>query len=247
MPRPAKWSDNEDALLRKLWLRGLKPRDIHTVMPHRSENSIEVRASVLSLKQTNPQPRKGDWSAEAKDYVKRKYAGGLSASQVAAGLAVEFNISATRNAVIGVIHRNGWSRGDGAYKSNSLPGRRAAAAKRVLSAPRFVPPQLRSGGLVGGGGEVPPALPMPKGDDPADYDKLYTLVELETHQCKWPVGEPRDPSFGFCGAKRVPGLPYCQGHAARAFVDPVKALRRAAQSDEAAREAAKREREEVDA
>jgi GcrA cell cycle regulator len=36
--------------------------------------------------------------------------------------------------------------------------------------------------------------------------------------CLWPIGDPGDADFHFCGADPVPGKPYCQEHAARAYI-----------------------------
>jgi GcrA cell cycle regulator len=36
--------------------------------------------------------------------------------------------------------------------------------------------------------------------------------------CCWPVGEPGKPSFHFCNAAALAGKPYCEEHAAIAYV-----------------------------
>lgn len=36
--------------------------------------------------------------------------------------------------------------------------------------------------------------------------------------CLWPIGDPGEPEFHFCGAETVPGKPYCLEHCARAYV-----------------------------
>ena len=36
--------------------------------------------------------------------------------------------------------------------------------------------------------------------------------------CLWPIGDPGDADFHFCGADPVPGKPYCEEHAARAYI-----------------------------
>jgi GcrA cell cycle regulator len=45
--------------------------------------------------------------------------------------------------------------------------------------------------------------------------------------CSWPEGHPDKPGYHCCGAKALPGKPYCAAHAARAYVKP-KEERRAA-------------------
>lgn len=39
-----------------------------------------------------------------------------------------------------------------------------------------------------------------------------------TTGCLWPIGDPGDADFHFCGAETVPGKPYCAEHAARAYI-----------------------------
>lgn len=37
-------------------------------------------------------------------------------------------------------------------------------------------------------------------------------------KCLWPIGDPVDPDFHFCGAPAVHGKPYCAEHCARAYI-----------------------------
>lgn len=47
--------------------------------------------------------------------------------------------------------------------------------------------------------------PAPKGG--------VTLAQLEDHQCRWPLGDPCQPTFRFCGGvKAAPDGPYCVHH-----------------------------------
>jgi len=43
------------------------------------------------------------------------------------------------------------------------------------------------------------------------------LVDLESDDCRWPLGEPRSPHFRFCAAHQLPGYPYCERHCRIAF------------------------------
>ena len=43
-----------------------------------------------------------------------------------------------------------------------------------------------------------------------------TIMQLNDHTCRWPVGDPTDPNFFFCGASTVLGWVYCPIHRARA-------------------------------
>lgn len=47
--------------------------------------------------------------------------------------------------------------------------------------------------------------------------KIKTLVDLEACDCRWPIGDPRQPGFHFCGAQQVLGRPYCKDHWQQSF------------------------------
>lgn len=48
------------------------------------------------------------------------------------------------------------------------------------------------------------------------------LVHLDSHTCRWPIGDPRDENFGFCGKKVRAGQTYCDEHSAMAYVKATK-------------------------
>ena len=45
-----------------------------------------------------------------------------------------------------------------------------------------------------------------------------SLTDLDNHTCRWPVGDPKDENFHFCGRKIKIGQTYCEEHAAIAYV-----------------------------
>lgn len=48
--------------------------------------------------------------------------------------------------------------------------------------------------------------------------KNKSLLELEANECRWPLGDPRQEGFHFCGAQQVLGRPYCIQHWQLSFV-----------------------------
>ena len=48
------------------------------------------------------------------------------------------------------------------------------------------------------------------------------LIKLDNHTCRWPIGDPRDEDFCFCGKKVRAGQTYCDEHSAVAYVKPNK-------------------------
>ncbi len=47
-----------------------------------------------------------------------------------------------------------------------------------------------------------------------------SLTSLDNHTCRWPIGDPKDENFHFCGKKVRLGQTYCEEHAALAYVKP---------------------------
>ena len=56
-------------------------------------------------------------------------------------------------------------------------------------------------------------------DEPVD---VVRLDSLSSDMCSWPVGNPSDEGFHFCGGPKVPGKPYCAKHCAVAYIKPAK-------------------------
>lgn len=48
------------------------------------------------------------------------------------------------------------------------------------------------------------------------------MMDLTDDMCRWPIGDPYDPSFAYCGCKKVKG-PYCKRHAEIAYIGFKKA------------------------
>lgn len=137
------------------------------------------------------------WTDDRVQTLARLWRDGLSASQIARDLG-----GVTRNAVIGKIHRLGLS----GRATPHLPGARRPDQRRerrarvpLKPAPRHVPaPTAR-----------PLALPLPATGS-------ASIASVRRDQCRWPIGEPQDPSFCLCGRPRERGA-YCGSHGAVAY------------------------------
>lgn len=46
---------------------------------------------------------------------------------------------------------------------------------------------------------------------------VSTIISIADKKCKWPIGDPRDCEFHFCGHPAHDKLPYCPEHAAKAY------------------------------
>jgi hypothetical protein len=44
-----------------------------------------------------------------------------------------------------------------------------------------------------------------------------TIDTLQRDDCRWPIGDPQEADFHFCGAKKLAGCSYCDLHRRMAF------------------------------
>ena len=45
------------------------------------------------------------------------------------------------------------------------------------------------------------------------------LMDLKLNTCRWPIGDPKDEDFHFCGEQTVTGKPYCLAHCQEAYLN----------------------------
>lgn len=48
--------------------------------------------------------------------------------------------------------------------------------------------------------------------------RMIALVDMKDNECRWPCGDPQEPTFAFCGLPAIQGKPYCLHHNALAWV-----------------------------
>ena len=171
------------------------------------------------------------WTEERVEILKKLWAEGLSASQIAGQLG-----EVSRNAVIGKVHRLGLAR-------------RAASSRSQISVPRKTR-RPRAGGSRGQD-FAPRDKNTMKGHDGAPevwrkfkalpesaieelvipLDERKTIATLEPCSCRWPIGDPEEDDFHFCGRTKLENGPYCE-HPARIAYQP-RQNRNAASSSQA--------------
>ena len=144
------------------------------------------------------------WTPERIDLAKQLWREGLSANQIALKISDRLK-TFTRNAVIGKMHRIGESGRISGDRLVHLRAERARAPRRR----RLAKPTMRTR-LA----EIQ-AEPLPL----IEQAPLVTdIMALKQHHCRWPIGDPGRPGFGYCGHTQVPGFSYCAQHAAVAYV-----------------------------
>ena len=164
---------------------------------------------------------KRPWTDERVELLKKLWTEGHSASQIAARLGM----GVTRNAVIGKVHRL------------NLSGRVTQPRSTEPRAPRKTREPSHPGRPVGSPSmpstgntalktfvRIEPiqrqiALPEPQPLRLVDLPKggRVTILHLSDKTCKWPIGDPGNESFCFCGHNPRDGAPYCEYHARLAY------------------------------
>lgn len=98
---------------------------------------------------------------------------------------------------------------------------RAEARKNANGGLSFKIAQARKDGLSGPEAMEAvlgrPAVPLEEIEVGVDVTHLVGLMQLTSDTCRWPIGDPRQPGFGFCGAPPVEGKTYCKHHEGRAY------------------------------
>jgi len=137
-----------------------------------------------------------EWTDETIAKLRALWTEGLSTAEIGRRL----NIS--KNAVVGKAHRL------------NLPPRPSPIRRHEGdAAPRQAAPKRTQG----------PTLPPLAASMGAPMPALRAIMPAQKFTqratpCCWPIGEPGKPSFHFCNAGAVAGKPYCEEHAAIAYV-----------------------------
>ncbi|HET7211210.1 MAG TPA: GcrA family cell cycle regulator [Methyloceanibacter sp.] len=159
------------------------------------------------------------WTDERVELLKKLWAEGLSASQIAARLG-----GVTRNAVIGKVHRLGLS-GRATSSRSSSPRPRCNHVPRASRASSLVFGTRGNTALKPHYEAEPDFAPAPLEELVIPLNERASILTLKEAMCRWPIGDPGEPEFHFCGRKSCGTLPYCEHHARMAY-QPVQARRR---------------------
>ncbi len=175
------------------------------------------------------------WSDDRVERLKRLWAEGLSASQIAAQLG-----GVSRNAVIGKVHRlnlPGRAKAGGS-SSAARPAKRPAQTQRPTTFQNRPAANTTTRTVARAAG----ATMLKEEVEVEAYEEVevrrslnvvvpisrrLVLTELTERTCKWPIGDPMKDDFHFCGCEISDSAPYCTYHAKLAY-QPVSERRKAA-------------------
>jgi GcrA cell cycle regulator len=159
------------------------------------------------------------WTDDRVESLKKLWLDGLSASQIAQELG-----NVTRNAVIGKVHRLGLS-GRAKSVSHSAISRPKRSVRNNFNQKPQRHTQRSLTNSPGKTGAVSEQQGAPTVVLVAPVALKLSLVELTERTCKWPVGDPQQEDFHFCGHEAGDASPYCAFHSSIAY-QPVADRRR---------------------
>jgi len=148
------------------------------------------------------------WTDERVAELTRLWETGYSASAIGRLLGV------SKNAVVGKAHRL-------RLQSRPSPIRRdqRVPARRRVPMP-VKPAPTRSAAPIDPQGEMR--------QEPPPAPRLAARRDGKGPGCLWPLGDPGEADFHFCGQPAVEGKPYCPDHCARAYITRTRAEEEAA-------------------
>jgi GcrA cell cycle regulator len=160
------------------------------------------------------------WTPERIEELKKLWDSGHSASEIGKKLGV------SKNAVVGKAHRLNLSarpspikRGGGGTRRRPAAAQRQAAARAATASPLLNTGAATVAEPAGKAVSQSPFAPPPSRPP---MPTRSSRRAMGTQECAWPIGDPGDPDFRFCGEQSVPGKPYCETHCGQAYITKKK-------------------------
>ena len=142
------------------------------------------------------------WTEQMVEDLKKMWHEGLTTGEIGKRLGV------SKNSIVGKVHRLQLSgRPSPIKKKDEISEEKAAPAK---------PAKEEKAAPVKAKEEKRPEPAKEEKFEPVA--KIPSLTDLDNHPCRWPVGDPKDENFHFCGKKVKSGQTYCEEHANIAYV-----------------------------
>lgn len=151
------------------------------------------------------------WTDEQVEQLRQMWVEGLSANEIAKKLGV------SKNSIVGKVHRLCLqARPSPIKRKDSVPEQQAlpeAASENIPPSEEVEEEKIEV--------SAPQSVSL-KSVKKNSGKNTVRLVELDSHTCRWPIGDPRDEDFCFCGKKVRTGQTYCDEHSAVAYVKATK-------------------------
>ncbi len=160
------------------------------------------------------------WTEQMVEDLRTMWKQGMTTAEIGKKLNV------TKNSIVGKVHRLGLSGRPSPIKKKdeNVAENNVETSAAVQPATEAKP--VSSSAKSTGKAEkfVAESRPVVSSASQNDVAKkgIVSLVDLDNHTCRWPLGDPKDENFHFCGRKIKIGQTYCEEHANIAYVKAVK-------------------------
>ena len=148
------------------------------------------------------------WTDEKVEQLRQLWAQGLTANEIAKKLDV------TKNAIVGKVHRL-------CLTARPSPIKFKNQEQQVENAEQPAAVETEREEQEIEVAEEVAVVPQTAVKSEKEHTNIK-LVNLDSHTCRWPIGDPRDDDFCFCGKKVRSGQTYCDEHSMMAYVKAFK-------------------------
>lgn len=171
------------------------------------------------------------WTDQMVEDLKKMWKEGLTTGEIGKRLGV------SKNSIVGKVHRLGLSGRPSPIKKKTDAAPQEAKKEtspqnsKTEAAPADVSMPQKESPAVKATEKKAPAVEKEEISEPLAFKSTpryeisregkIALTELDNHTCRWPIGDPKDENFHFCGRRVRLGQTYCEEHAALAYVKPI--------------------------
>ena len=146
------------------------------------------------------------WTDEMIEKLKQMWTEGLTTNEIAKRLDV------SKNSIVGKVHRLNLKARPSPIKKKEETNTITAPVDKATNTKREIKLISKT---------EAPSVEIAS-ETVCKKDTCIKLTELDNHTCRWPIGDPRDDNFCFCGKAVRSGQTYCEEHANIAYVKPIK-------------------------
>ena len=203
-------------LVRALFEAGMKPRQIAEQVRREfgANMSVTLVYRDITWLRRNGVINSEDGNKARDEDLDRRCLALKKAGHSYGAIAEELGIS--RGAVGGRLHRLRWEDPTGMGQRKQKAGEeRAKPDARRSKRSRRPSPVLKRAART----EHPDPSPIIPPNSAYPPGAPTAVMTAKPGTCRWPIGEPRDRDFRFCGAKALDGSSWCADCAARAWPD----------------------------
>ena len=146
------------------------------------------------------------WTEEMVEGLRQMWIEGLTANEIAKKLGV------SKNSIVGKVHRLCLTARPSPIKKKDEEIAAEIVKEKVEVITIETKPQEEE---ITVETEIATVVPAKK---KTVAEQRVKLINLDSHTCRWPIGDPRDDDFCFCGKKVRAGQTYCDEHSMLAYV-----------------------------